>query len=423
MYYLAYYLQVMLSTVTEGHRYIKARCTRETSQNNFYNLWALVDGEASVISGSCDCTADDSACKHFAALLFSLASFTDRHRDRHTLVGTDVTCMWDKPRKEGKPMECDDIDVRVKHREKRLVQASMTQYTPKSVTSEMRKHVEKSLKKIAAPGSLAAQYLSDSDDESDSDDSIPTMQDCVASSEPCDFLKYLKQVYTEEVVAEIEEVTRGQAETEAWSRYRSGHLTSTAMYNVEHVRSPSPSCYIVDNILGLGFSGNQHTEYGHQMEVVARNLFVNRFETQHKRFKCCKSGLKIRPDMPHLAASPDGIVSCSCCVGDALLEIKSPSTLRNKDIQTVCKDKGHKRNIALVDGCLKIVDNGPWDTQIQFAMGIARVKKCFLVVYTNVFPYIHVTLVDFRDDDWASTCQAATSFYTKYVIPRLFVQQ
>jgi hypothetical protein len=42
-----------------------------------------------------------------------LANFNDRHKDRHTLVGTDLECKWDKPKKTTEPMEIDKIDIRI----------------------------------------------------------------------------------------------------------------------------------------------------------------------------------------------------------------------------------------------------------------------------------------------------------------------
>lgn len=56
---------------------------------------------------------DDGTCKHCVALLFSLSSFPDRHRDRFTEACTDQECQWDKSKKISVPMEIDDIDIRV----------------------------------------------------------------------------------------------------------------------------------------------------------------------------------------------------------------------------------------------------------------------------------------------------------------------
>lgn len=407
-----------------GHRYVKATCVRETSQHKVYNLWLLLESAGTVVSGHCTCTADDQGCKHFAALLFALSSYTDRHRDRHTQVGTDTTCIWDKPRKESQPMEVDDIDIRIKHKDQPLFEASTNFYSPMKVTQENLKLIEKRLKQTAEQGSLAYQYLSDSDDDisnmSESDRLPPSIHDCVACSNPSDFAQYLAKVYTEDVVENIEELSRGQGDTDVWLRSRAGRITSSLAHNVKHCRAPSPKSYIVDSILGKGFKGNKHTEYGNQMETVGRNLFKVKYGDKHKKFKVLEKGLIVRPDLPHLGASPDGIVECSCCES-ALLEIKCPSSLRNSGIKELCQHKNHRSNIQYDDADgLHIVDNGPWDSQIQFAMGITKLHKCYLVVYTSVAPYIHVTEVHFKPDEWVKTVETATSFYKTCVIPRLF---
>lgn len=51
-------------------------------------------------------------CKHCVALLFAVNDFCNRHKHGGTEVGTDIECVWDKPRNESFAMEVDDIDVR-----------------------------------------------------------------------------------------------------------------------------------------------------------------------------------------------------------------------------------------------------------------------------------------------------------------------
>ena len=58
------------------------------------------------------CCRDNGTCKHCVALLFAVSDFCCRHKDRSTEVGTDVECVWDKPRNESTQMEVDDIDIR-----------------------------------------------------------------------------------------------------------------------------------------------------------------------------------------------------------------------------------------------------------------------------------------------------------------------
>ena len=52
---------------------------------------------------------DDGGCKH-VAFLFALIDFLECHSDRGTLVGTDVQCQWDKPRKVSQPEKIADIN-------------------------------------------------------------------------------------------------------------------------------------------------------------------------------------------------------------------------------------------------------------------------------------------------------------------------
>ena len=50
--------------------------------------------------------------------------------------------------------------------------------------------------------------------------------------------------------------------------------------------------------------------------------------SQHILFKVETTGFHVNPAYPHLGASPDGLVSCSCCDNE-LLEIKRPYNVRH----------------------------------------------------------------------------------------------
>lgn len=49
--------------------------------------------------------------------------------------------------------------------------------------------------------------------------------------------------------------------------------------------------------------------------------YVDLLQHQHEQFECYSIGLIVNPERPHLGASPDGGVLCSCC-GLGLVEIK-----------------------------------------------------------------------------------------------------
>ena len=58
-------------------------------------------------------------------------------------------------------------------------------------------------------------------------------------------------------------------------------------------------------------------------ESKAQMEYEEAMKMTHTTFKVEATGLHIKPEYPHLGASPDGLTSCSCC-GDGILEIKCP---------------------------------------------------------------------------------------------------
>jgi len=75
-------------------------------------------------------SSEHGTCKHCAALLFALANFNDRHTDCHTLVGADLECKWDKPKKTTEPMEIDKIDIRIDQSSRPPMVAISKNYRP-----------------------------------------------------------------------------------------------------------------------------------------------------------------------------------------------------------------------------------------------------------------------------------------------------
>ena len=57
-------------------------------------------------------------------------------------------------------------------------------------------------------------------------------------------------------------------------------------------------------------------------------------EKKHENFTLALSGLKINPQYPHIGASADVVVSCSCC-GSGVVEIKCPFCARDKPLVDV----------------------------------------------------------------------------------------
>ena len=71
-------------------------------------------------------------------------------------------------------------------------------------------------------------------------------------------------------------------------------------------------------------------KWGRQSEENARQDYKMEMEKNHVDFEVQKAGLLISTKYPFLGATPDGIVSCSCC-GTGLLEVKCPFKYRDSN--------------------------------------------------------------------------------------------
>ena len=70
--------------------------------------------------------------------------------------------------------------------------------------------------------------------------------------------------------------------------------------------------------------------WGVENEEKARKEYLILMQGTHDSFQVTNTGLHVNPLCPHLGASPDGLISCSCC-GKGLLEIKCPYSIRDLD--------------------------------------------------------------------------------------------
>eukprot|EP00794_Sanderia_malayensis_P007585 gene7585-8425_t len=73
-------------------------------------------------------------------------------------------------------------------------------------------------------------------------------------------------------------------------------------------------------------------KYGLDKEAFVRDSYVDEMELVHDNFNCRESGFYVSKTEPHLGASPNGIVNCSCC-GKGILEIKcSYNKIRDRSV-------------------------------------------------------------------------------------------
>lgn len=123
--------------------------------------------------------------------------------------------------------------------------------------------------------------------------------------------------------------TVGQHKNEHWHVLRKGRITSSNFHSVsckiKYNRSQSVIKPLLSNIMGYtSINPNiKALKYGREMEPIACETYKSYMKKGHKNVVFSNCGIFIDSVRPYLAASPDLIVSCSCC-GDGVAEFKCP---------------------------------------------------------------------------------------------------
>lgn len=111
------------------------------------------------------------------------------------------------------------------------------------------------------------------------------------------------------------------------------------MKQVCHTNVALPSQSLLKNICypeAYKFT-TKATQWGYSHESTAREQYVAIIKDDHLDLCVRESGLVINPEWPHIGATPDGIVHCTCC-GKGLLEVKRPYCHCKDTVRTVSAD-------------------------------------------------------------------------------------
>jgi len=187
---------------------------------------------------------------------------------------------------------------------------------------------------------------------------------------------------TEEMSITVEAATRLQAKCKLWYKYRSGRITASRMKAVCSTTITNPSRSLIESICypdACSFSSKQ-TDWGTKKEKCAKELYCQEIGPNHENFAVSDVGFVINPKWPHLGASPDGVVSCTCH-GRGVIEVKCPYSHKGETIMNaVVKD----RAFCLIeqDGKLQLRRDHMYYYQVQTQIHICDVTYCDFVVCT-----------------------------------------
>ena len=207
-------------------------------------------------------------------------------------------------------------------------------------------------------------------------------------------------------------LTKDQANSKMWFRFRTGRITASRVKRVCRTSINNPSKSLVKDIcypISRAFTSEQ-TKWGCDHEKNAKAQYIQMMSKNHTNFEWHECGLMINPTYPFLGATPDGKATCDCC-DPVLVEIKCPFCQRDENITSAVDCLKEQ------DGEISLDKDHAYYYQVQCQLLVSDVKSCDFVVWTSKDFFSQRIIVD------PPFCQEMTllcsNFFKKCILPEL----
>ncbi|XP_060581209.1 uncharacterized protein LOC132737860 [Ruditapes philippinarum] len=386
-------------TLTKNERILVKGRVRHSQRMNDTPLtpWAIVRIDGFVESAHCNCMAGlGEVCSHIGALLFWVEA---THRANANLTVTQKKAYWPVPSYVDKVQYLEVKDIDFSSAEKKVKDLNHLlcsgEKTPKRAlqlpkveepTLETEQHFSHVLSLCKSkPAVLAVKenfqenYIPDILRKGKLPISLGTFRDekfmNMEREELISECAQLEQTLTVtcEQAKNAEIITKQQFKCKEWHAFRHGRITASNVKLVCSGLEDKPALSTVKAICGTGSRfTNKATEWGIAHEREALLKYRRDVSPLHDDLKVDNSGLFISPAHPHLGASPDGIVSCSCC-GDGLVEIKCPYSVKD----------GNVKDLEYLDKNMALKHQHKYMYQVQTQLLVTNKLYCEFVIWTK----------------------------------------
>lgn len=215
------------------------------------------------------------------------------------------------------------------------------------------------------------------------------------------------------VASRIEAETRKQATSRLWFAFRAGRVTASNAKSVCCTSPGKPSHSLVKKLCYpevMQFWAPQ-IAWGKENEKNAKDAYISKAVDLHHDFVFEESGLHISSAHPYLAATPDGLVQCTCC-GRGVLEVKCPYTSRNC---TIAEAAEQQNGCLAIDNRVKLKRSHEYYYQVQ--MLVCGREYCDFVVWTTRDIFHHRI---YRDIEFCTSMLARSErFFREALLPEM----
>ena len=272
-------------------------------------------------------------CNHIAALLFKLDYAWQTGLTNKTCTSKAATWTAPASTKKLEPKKISGIDwAKPKYKTSGLNKKPSKANTSNGADTFQPPTLEDMMGKLyvdSKEGGVWDYCLYDKNTEmSPADDlNVEGITECVTTAAIPDPLPALIHRYgrdlpcfTADEVAAINSGTIGQADNLQWAAQRVGRVTGstihaahTAAQKIKQQKDVAHST--INSVMGTAkdISGMAAIKYGRQNESVAMKEYVQVMERRGHHVEVEPAGLVVSATKIYIGASPDGIVSCSCC--------------------------------------------------------------------------------------------------------------
>ena len=354
-----------------------------------------------------------STCNHVAALLFEVEYAWQYGLTQGCKKScTSTSNQWIAPTLANlEPIKAKDMIIKKPHfrarpeHSGRVDDSTVSRQLFSSVRSE-KDTMPLSLDDIASavfpdcPNSVALRYShvnAQSSYEPYADVNVALSTDTTATREvtSVDIIEYAKQFvnvssfippfYSTEDLENIEKQTKRQSESPMWIAMRKDRISAsiahdvvTRMHSLQHGKTTDCS-----NLLSLIIVGSQvnpdlpASKYGRDNEVRAVDKYIVTQCIHHRNSQVENAGLFVDSVNTFLCASPDRLVSYSCC-GEGLLEVKCPLSIAGQDPQKASLPFLVDSNVGRA-----LRTNHKYYTQVQMQMALTKRQWCDFFVFSE----------------------------------------
>lgn len=164
------------------------------------------------------------------------------------------------------------------------------------------------------------------------------------------------------------------------------------------------------------FSGDEDTLYGLQSEGPSRDLFKEK-----NSCSLLETGNVIRPELPYLSYSPDGVAVNEQGDFVCLFETKAP-----KEGKRLTADELVDNNLVkALDSTGNLKVKNKWYGQVQLGMFLFGLQSSKLVIYSSFTdkshkPSIRAIHVPFNEGMCLEMCKRLTMVYFRELLPRMY---